>query len=367
VTVNPKDTFGTATAEYSTRIESDQLLVVDRTMSWSPTAPYGAHAETAVASPALTWYLAEGATHSGFNLFYLLQNPNPAVSEVHVRYLRPAGSPLEKAYQLPPNSRTNIWVDVEDFGGQAALASTDVSAVFEVLNAQPIIVERAMYAEVPGQAFGAGHESAGVTAPATEWFLAEGATGPYFDLFVLVANPGGTAAQIEATYLLPDGTTLVKPYVVAANSRFNIWVDHEAPQLANTAVSTTIRSINGEAVIVERAMWWPDGGWYEAHNTAGATTTGTRWALAEGEVNAARNLETYLLVANTSATAADVRVTLLFEDGTAAEQTYAGIPAQSRFNVPVGGLFPEAAGKRFGALVESLGATPAQIVVERAM
>jgi hypothetical protein len=29
--------------------------------------------------------------------------------------------------------------------------------------------------------------------------------------------------------------------------------------------------------------------------------------------------------------------------------------------------FPEALGKRFGALVESLGTTPAQIVVERAM
>jgi hypothetical protein len=29
--------------------------------------------------------------------------------------------------------------------------------------------------------------------------------------------------------------------------------------------------------------------------------------------------------------------------------------------------FPGAAGRRFGAVVESLGATPAQIVVERAM
>ena len=65
-----------------------------------------------------------------------------------------------------------------------------MSAVFEVLNGQPIIVERAMYFDVPGQTFGAGHESAGITAPATEWFLAEGATGDYFDLFVLIANPG---------------------------------------------------------------------------------------------------------------------------------------------------------------------------------
>ena len=117
-------------------------------------------------------------------------------------------------------------------------------------------------------------------------------------------------------------------------------------------------------------MWWPGptpATWYEAHNSAGATATGTRWALAEGEVDVARNLETYILVANTSATPADVKVTLLFEDGTSAEQTYVAIPAKSRFNVPVGGFFPQAAGKRFGAIVESLGTTPAEIVVERAM
>jgi hypothetical protein len=33
----------------------------------------------------------------------------------------------------------------------------------------------------------------------------------------------------------------------------------------------------------------------------------------------------------------------------------------------VGAFFPQAAGTRFGAMVESLGETPAQIVVERAL
>ena len=37
--------------------------------------------------------------------------------------------------------------------------------------------------------FSAGHESAAVRAPALQWFLAEGATGPYFDEFILIANP----------------------------------------------------------------------------------------------------------------------------------------------------------------------------------
>ena len=84
-------------------------------------------------------------------------------------------------------------------------------------------------------------------------------------------------------------------------------MDLEDAKLADTAVSTTIRSTNGVPIIVERAMWWPGDSWHEAHNSPGATATGTRWALAEGEVDASRNLETYILVANTSATPADVR------------------------------------------------------------
>jgi thiosulfate reductase cytochrome b subunit len=42
------------------------------------------------------------------------------------------------------------------------------------------------------------------------------------------------------------------------------------------------------------------------------------------------------------------------------------VPANSRFNVPVGSHFPAAAGKGFGALIESIDATPVPIVVERA-
>ena len=108
-----------------------------------------------------------------------------------MRYLRPFGlPPIEKVYTLLPFSRTTIVVD----GEGADLASTDVSAV--ITAASPIVAERAMYYSQPDQPFAAGHESAGVTAPALEWFLAEGATGTFFDLFVLIANPNASAATV---------------------------------------------------------------------------------------------------------------------------------------------------------------------------
>jgi hypothetical protein len=361
-TVTPKALPALAVAEFSTVVESDQPIVVERTMEWDGTG-YGSHAETSLAEPATTWYLAEGATHSGFSLFYLIQNPAITPAQVQVTYLLPApAAPLVATYNVEPNSRFNIWVNQVS----PALASTDVSAVITSTNAVPIIVERAMYLDRGGQFFGAGHNSAGVTAPATQWFLAEGATGSFFDLFILIANPGATAATVTATYLLPSGQTITKAYQVAGNSRFNIWVDYEDAALADTAVSTTLTST--VPVIVERSMWWPHGlaSWQEAHNSPGTTATATRWGLAEGEVGGTRGYETYILLANTSPTAGDVRVTLLFENGLTTQRTFT-VGATSRFNVAVGAEFPAAAGQRFGAVIESLGPTPIQLIVERAM
>jgi hypothetical protein len=365
-------------SEFATVVESDGPLVVDRLMWWDGTG-YGSHADTAVKAPGLVWYLAEGATHSGFDLFYLLQNPS-ATSDatVRVRYLLPGGEPLVKTYVVRAKSRFNIWVDQEQFpddSGNQALANTDVSAVFEVTNGVPIIVERAMYLDRPGQKFAAGHESAAVAEPALTWFLAEGATGEMFDQFVLVANPNPAAAAVTVTYLLEDGRTFAREIEVAGRSRRTIWVDQETfagvpgQPLAAVAVSTKVEVTNGVPVIVERAMWWPGdaGRWHEAHNSPGSTVTGTLWGLAEGVV--LPFVSSYILIANTSTTPADVRVTLLFDGLAPMTRTFAVSPT-SRTTIDVGGEFPEVRGREFGALVESVGvggAPPAQIAVERAV
>ncbi len=365
VTVDAQTLAGLATAEFSTVVESDVPVVADRSMRWGTTG-YGGHAETAIVSPATTWYLAEGATHSGFELFYLLQNPGNTIANAEVTFLRPSpAASIVKTYRVQPHSRFNIWVDLEDAG----LAATDVSAVIRVTNGVTIIVERAMYLNTSGETFGAGHNSAGVTAPSTDWFLAEGATGDFFDLFVLIANPDTRKASVEVRFLLPDGSVVTKTYGVDANSRFNIWVDLEDARLRNTAVSTVVRSLNGVPILVERAMWWPGptaATWMEAHNSPGATATGTRWGLADGELGkVGEGPDTYILVANTSAAAGNVRVTLFFDDGTPAAVRTFTVAGNSRFNVDVRTYFPEATFKRFGALVESLDGR--QIVVERAM
>ena len=76
--------------------------------------------------------------------------------------------------------------------------------------------------------------------------------------------------------------------------------------------------------------------------------------------------QTYILIANTSAFAGEARVTVLLEGGGELVKNYI-LAANSRTNVPVGPDFPPTANTRFATLIESIGNTPAQIVVERAM
>jgi uncharacterized repeat protein (TIGR03803 family) len=372
--IDPATLAGLANATFSTVIESDVMVGVDRTMSWDPSG-YGSHLETGVRAPSTTWYLAEGSTSGPFALFYLLQNPQPAPVVATVRYLRPFGqAPIDRTYTLPPNSRTTIVVD--DQG--AELASTDLSAV--ITASSPIVAERAMYYSQPGQVFAAGHESAGVTAPALEWFLAEGATGAFFDLFVLIANPNPLAATVEVEYLLVDGGSLTKTYTVAGNSRSTIWVDDEelpaasgVKPLADAALSMVVRSTNAVPIVVERTMWWPSPAlttnyWYEAHNSPGSTTTATRWVIAGAELGGPAAAQTYVLIANPGTTAGLARVWRLTSTG----RQYAVItgeiplPPKSRTNIPFPASGTFNLNETFGLLIESVGAQPVPIVVEHA-
>jgi hypothetical protein len=347
-------------AAFATVVESDEAVVVERTMTWDGRG-YGAHAETGTTSPATTWYFAEGATHSGFQLFYLLQNPNDQPAQVTVTYLLPPpAAPVQKVYAVAPQGRTDIWVN-DEAQTLPALTGTDVAA--RITSDRPLVAERAMYRDAAGLMFGAGHAAAAVAAPALTWLLAEGATG-YFDDFILVANPNGTAAHITVRFLLESGVALVRQYTVEPNSRFNIWVDTVDAQIADAAAAAEITATNGVPVVVERAMWWPGpaaAGWQEAHSSRGLTAPATRWALAGGEQGGARSVQTYILLANTTAASASVNVTLLFEDGAASLRTFVVGPA-SRLTVDVGAHFPEAADRQFGALAESPGVA---IVAER--
>jgi hypothetical protein len=244
-----------------------------------------------------------------------------------------------------------------------------VSASIRVTNGVGIIAERAMYRTSHGTPFNSGTDSAGVTAANTSWFFAEGATGDFFDMFLLLANPSTSPATATVRYLLPGGVQpLSKDYPLDPQSRRTISVEVEDAALQNAAIAMEVTAT--VPIVAERAMYWPGpsgSGWLEAHNSPGTTETGTVWAIAGGEMGGANGAQTFVLIANTSNFAGSVRVTVLREGGTPLVKLLDLLP-DSRQNVNIGDYpeFAPVANSRFGVLIESLGGTPAQIVVERA-
>jgi hypothetical protein len=367
--------------DFSLVIEADGPLVVDRTMVWGrdpassyPTwvdLGYGSHTETAITSPSTAWYLAEGATHGAFDLFYLLQNPNDQPATATVRYLRPAPHPpIVRTYPLLPRSRRTIWVDTED----AALAATDVSA--SITADRSILVERSMYYSTLEQPFAAGHNGAGVTAPSTSWYLAEGATG-FFDAYLLLANPQATAATVTVTFLRDGGVApIVRTFTVDAESRRTIDIAAEDPALTSASMGVGLTST--QPIVVERAMWWPSGRWQEAHLVSAAAATSQRWAFAEGRVQQrgfpaadSGGVDSYFLVANP--TDVDTTITVKLYWFATAEPLSGGfpLPAHSRLTISASDFIrskrpdlQSVPSSNLSVVIESSGAG---IVAERAM
>ncbi len=314
---------GLGTASFSAVLESDLPVVVDRLMSWGDAQgiPYGSHAETSSAAPGPSWFLAEGSTVLGFQLFYLLQNPQETPTTATVRYLLPFGPPLIRTYHLPARSRTTIYVNTVP-----GLESTDVSA--EITATQPIAVERAMYRSSGDEIFSLGHAAAAVTAPSANWFFGEGATGTFFDTYLLLANPSAQPASVQVDYLRDAGGAVSRTYTVPANSRFSVFVDSE-PGMDGTAFGTRVTS--SVPIVAERAMYWAGGffDYYEGHVSAGATQTGSHWVLAAGEQAGPYAAQTYVLVTNTGAAPVTVRISSLPETGVATHDVVE-IPGNSR-------------------------------------
>lgn len=344
---------GLESTAVSAVVESLNLLplVVERTMFWDADY-YGGHSERAVGGPRTDWYFAEGS-QGFFDTYVLLVNPNDTVITATVKFLTEANGTITDTIQLQPNSRQNVYA-----GNYPALVNKSFGLT--VTFSQPAVAERSMY--FGSRLFDGGHNAVGAAAPATNWFFAEGATGEFFDTYILVANPNGTAANVRFTFLLPDGNTIVKDRVVNADSRTTLNIEWEDARLQNTAVSTLVTS--DLPVVSERAMYWPGPPttWAEAHDSFGANAPGTRWGLAEGRAGGPRGFETYILLANPNGVAANVTITYLLTDGTTRQAAYT-VGANSRFNVPAGFFTPELQGREFGAIIDA----NVPISVERAM
>lgn len=353
VTLPVDGVSGMSDTSFSTLVEFTGELAVERTMRWDATG-YGSHTEKASLGPAPRWFFAEGS-QGFFFTYFLLVNPQTTPNTAHITFFREGLPPIVRDYPLAASSRLTVYA-----GDEQELVNTSFGARVDF--DQPGMAERAMYFGT-NPLFTGGHGSSGVTKPAREWFLAEGATGTFFTTFVLLANPGDQPAEVTLTYLPDAGEPIVKSVTVAAGQRMTRNIAFEDPALASAAAGVRIQS--NQPIVVERSQYWPGppADWYETHNSFGVTETSYKWALAEGGVGGADDEQTYILLANPGTDPVDVTLQFMLVNDVPKTKTFTVAPT-SRRNVSIFGPtsdVPELSNQKFGALIDAT----APIVVER--
>ena len=329
-------------------------LIVERSMFWDATS-YGSHG-SAAGEGARTQFLFSEGSQGFFDTFLLLANASATTAaNVTVQFLPERGLVVTRTYEVPPTTRLTVYA-----GGIPEIVNTSFSTRVE--SDLPIVAERAMYFGTP--LFSGGHNSLGSPLPATQWFFGEGATGAFFNTFFLLGNTSSRAANVEMTYRLMSGASVVVNRVVPAFSRLTINPTTEHASLEDASFSVEI--VSDEPLMAERSMYWSlaSGAWYEGHNATGVNEPGLKWGLAEGRVGTDRDFQTYILIGNTATEEVTVRVTFLRVGGGTVSKVYP-LAANTRFNLHVNSMVPELSNEEFGAVVEVVEGGP--IIVERSL
>lgn len=269
-------------------------------------------------------YLAEGTTRPGFHEYVALLNTGPAAT-VTITYLFADGSaPRQHDISLPATSRTTVDVNADVGPWQ------DVSVGVDPHGNPAISVDRSMYFSTCLRAglCAQGSDTATAQAPRTSWTFAEGWTGPGFQQFLTIANPGTVPAQVGITYFLASGSPVQKTVVVSPQSRQTVDVNGQlGPYQANSPVIAS-----DQPVVAERVEYFQgcvgdvcgDGG-----SVSSGSTPAAAFALAEGATWP--GFQEYLSLFNPGGTDATARITYLPGAGQGAPVTLTyPVPAHAR-------------------------------------
>ncbi len=286
---------------------------------------WGSH--DSIGSPGVSdvWYLAEGATWTGYDEWVMVMNPYSDTVDVDVTFQTPDGEIPGPQLRLKGGTRKTVHVN--DYA-----PDSDVSTKVECLTSgRGVIAERSMYISAPDGKVGC-HNSMGSSQAVGGWAVAEGATWPGFEEWILVQNPTGSAVPVHLFFLTPSEVITGPEFMLAAGSRESICVNDYVPlEDVSTLVFT---DEEGQDVVVEMSMYVATvEGKLGAHNSRGSIYESTGWYLPEGCTSA--GFDEWVLVMNTDTeNSADVLLTFMTTEGPVAGPTET-VPPSSRksFNI----------------------------------
>jgi hypothetical protein len=304
--------------DVATELASSQPIVCERAIYWNNRIEGTDSIGTT--RPAKTWYLAEGCTLYPFETWACIQNPNlTTAANVDITYMTDKG-PVEKpSFQVGAGQRKTI--DISKDVGQANVST-------RVVSDQNVVCERSMYWD--GRR--GGHDSIGVAAPSTNWYLAEGSSAWGFQTWLLLQNPNENPAKVTVTYMTSAGPVKEPIITIPPNARQTINVNDKVANM-----DTSIEVVSDTEVIAERAMYWDNGTGKAGTDTVGFTAPTKTLYLAEG--SSAWGFETFVCIQNPNDEQIDVNVVYLKNSG-AMPGGEAIVPANSRVTINVNNALP---------------------------
>ncbi len=275
----------------------------------------------AFASGINTWYFADSCTRPGFQEYLCLGNPGSSPAQANVTYLFTGGVSATDQVTIPAGSRVTLDVNANPKVGPGKDFSVEVSATSD------IFCERPMYFDYSGGITG-GSDVVAATAPAPTWYFAEGYTGPGFDEYICVLNPGDGDANLTFKFQTQEagekdysGT----PYVCPAHSRATFKVN----DILGGAYQTSLELDSDQPIVAERPMYFTyAGAWTGGHSVMGATQLAADYYFAEGCTRA--GFDEWLTLANPTDAAITVTATYQLGQGQ-------GGPVDRSYDVPAYG------------------------------
>ncbi len=208
----------------------------------------GGHISGGTVLPYEEWYFAEGYTGPGFEEWLCLQNPNDTDITVDIDYMFTTGPSLQRSYDVPALSRATVKVNDEVGVGK------DVS--IKATSDDPFIAERPMYFDYRYKWQG-GSVVTGAMYPSVSWFFAEGYTGPGFEEWLCLQNPGDEATALDISYMLADGTVVPQELTVQPHSRSTVYVN----DVVGADKELSIKIVSDVPIVAERPIYFLYQGW----------------------------------------------------------------------------------------------------------
>ncbi len=250
---------------------------------------------TGIVSPPSTFFFAGASTAGGDETEIAVLNPQLHPSELTLRFYLPAALPVERAVEVPGQTRITLALSRYVPGVRGFGLRLDADRVV----AAQMIVRRGN--RNPYTSLGSGLLS-------QRWYLAEGYTGLSFHETIYVLNPGPAASSVSLRLLPFNGKGARSfRYVVPSERIVGIDVNRLYPRASLAALITSDLPTS-----VERVLTFGDGA-YGATGNPGTPRAATTWLFAEGSA-AGRN-QTFLTILNPGRKAARVTAVMVDQHG----------------------------------------------------